>query len=340
MAGLVLRFLVPPGSSADSGEALTWLGRFVDEAPVPFAVALFLLFTSLARYWRAYLPGAQYLQNEAREAGPPREGVRRTALLVVALVLAAAAGLFLRGNVAGSYRVVSNSMLPTLDIGDRIVVGKSAYGLRIPLREGRLGVTPPRRGDVIVFHTQLARGGPTELVKRVIGIPGDLITMAAGRPVINGWPVPMCDAGLFVDLGGGGEPVRGRLAVEFLEGSAHLIVVEPMLERFPGYRVGPDEVFVLGDNRGHSIDSRATNLRGGQGVGIPLDSIQGRVRRILYGTGHDGRLDRGRTWRELAQDVHLPGIDVHDLRAGIEKCLKNPPPSTPPAPVEMSTSEP
>ena len=93
--------------------------------------------------------------------------------------LAAGAALLLRHSFFESFRVLSPSMLPTLLPFDRLVVNKMAYGFSMPLAASKQGAVSPRRGDVVVFDApKETRGdGPSQLVKRVIGLPGDEITM-------------------------------------------------------------------------------------------------------------------------------------------------------------------
>ena len=149
---------------------------------------------------------------------------RREALGLVASVLAAAgAAFFLRAQLFQPYRVLSASMLPTLEPGDYLAGNRLAYRPLVARAAG------PRRGDVVVFRSSavsLARPGvPDVLVKRVIGLPGDRIAMRGPVPVINGWALPYCEAGpyLYVTPEGQGRTVHGKLRVEFLDDQAYLV---------------------------------------------------------------------------------------------------------------------
>jgi signal peptidase I len=268
---------------------------------VPAAAAFFLMFTFLLDSW---LPRPAVPAAAAPPPRPPRWRAAQTALVVVA---AAGAGLLMRHQLGGSVRVVSTSMLPTVLPGDYLL-----------LRRQDAAARPPRRGDVVVFRASGLEEGPSDLVKRVIGLPGDEITMDGGRPIINGEPVPSCDAGAFVFFSRE-KFTRGRLAVETVDGQHYLAVHEPGAPSFVRYRVRPGEVFVLGDNRGLSNDSRSWNDQRGRGV--PLAAIEGRVARVLIGRQRDGRTDLGRLLHPLGIQVHLPGLDLAGLRAGIERCV-------------------
>jgi signal peptidase I len=238
-------------------------------------------------------------------------------------LIAGAAGfsLLLKHHVFRLYQVERVSMLPALEPGDQIVASQLAYKFR---------EKEPRRGDLVVFQKP-ATGTVNDLVKRVIGLPGDLIEMRGSHPVINGWRVPSCDAGLYVYRSGGAR-VLGRARVEFLEDRAYLTVMGPSQVSFGSYQVKPGEVFVLGDNRNHSVDSR--NWDRGQPVGLPLSAIIGRVDRTF--------LKQSETlgWSSLLQrpgtELHVPGLDLTALREGIRSCFDQRPQETsPPKPAEQ-----
>jgi signal peptidase I len=255
--------------------------------------------------------------------------LRQVALLALGLTTAAACAVLLRTNVVQPYRVLSASMLPTLQPGDHVALGKTAYGVRLPWGVEARKAELPRRGDVVVFHAAAGTGSAEPLVKRVIGLPGDRITMQGGYPFINGWKVPNCYAGNYFYTAAGTKSVAGRLSVEFLEDETYLTVHVPSFRQVEPYEVKAGEVFVLGDNRNASIDSRSFNHS--LGAGVPFSEIVGRADRLFLHTTRDKRVDFRSVLQPLAKlDLYLDGIDTGALRAGIARCLANRPANTSP----------
>ncbi len=162
--------------------------------------------------------------------------------------------LVVRSFVAEPFRIPSQSMLPTLQVGDFIVVNKFAYGLRLPvLNTEVVDLGAPERGDVIVFR--YPPRSSVNYIKRVVGVPGDRIAYYNRRVFVNGEPVPIERVGTYRPPGSAGE----RL-IEFRErlgGQMHPLVLDPDGNSPEGEFVVPDgQFFVLGDNRDHSNDSR------------------------------------------------------------------------------------
>jgi signal peptidase I len=282
---------------------------------------------------------AESIALPAQAGGKAREAIG----FLVTVAVAVGVVLAFRARVAEPYAVKGTSMLPTLEDEDVVLGNKLAYVS--PAHRG------PARGDVIVFRSSavdfgsvLVEGMPDVLVKRVIGLPGDRIEMRGNNPVINGWTVPGCVVeGLYFHLarGGSGETFRGQLRVEFLGDEAYLTLRAGNTPPFPdAYVVQPGEVFVLGDNRGNSLDSRA--FRGGSGGGVPFDAVLARAEWFLAGTHRSGDVDLGRLLRPLDALQHrllLEGLDTKALDAGVLRCLQDPPKHTrPPPPEEASPS--
>ncbi|GIX30491.1 MAG: signal peptidase I [Porticoccaceae bacterium] len=179
---------------------------------------------------------------------------------VLALVLA------LRSFVVEPFQIPSASMVPTLEIGDFILVDKFSYGLRLPVvRTKILDVGKPERGDVMVFFPP---GDDRYFIKRVVGLPGDQVRIIDNQLFINGEPVPQRE---LPDLRGAGYGYL--IAEERLGGHLHLIRkrrVPGPLGRFFEYQVPEGHYFVMGDNRDNSSDSRVWGA-------VPEENIVGRA---------------------------------------------------------------
>jgi signal peptidase I len=319
MTALAFRYLVPTRMSGVTGGATQAFAKFSSENPLIVILAIFIALSSAIHYWRERVYGP---------AVSLRPSAWTRARFGAVLALTVASALFLRVFVGETYRVTSSSMLPGLAVGDRLLVAKSSYGLKLPGVARRLGETTPKRGDVVVFTGDSPTGqGKAMLVKRVMGVPGDTVVFTNGQPMINGWIVPSCDAGPYVNFTKH-LTVRGRLTVEFLDNQAYLTVRTVGEKGSSQYTVPPGEVFVVGDDRGLSSDSRVWNE--GRGAGVPLADIAGRVKRVLVGGRPDGRLDPSRLFQRLGLDFYQPGVDLTKAKEWIENCLKDAPPSVPP----------
>lgn len=305
---------LPPSSLEGAMGPLAWLGRASVEEPLLLGIGLYLLFAAVARHW---LPRARL---EAESGG----GAGSRVFVAGAVALVALVWL-VRASVVEVHRVVGASMAPTLNTGDRLIVDKRAYGLRVPFSGRVLGARPPSRGDVVVFAAA-GGGGPDARVKRVIGLPGDVVAFDDEMgPTINGWTVPSCDVGPFL-LVSNGTPLRARLVVEVLEGRSYLALRSPQEAPRAPFRVPSGKVFVLGDDRPSSDDSR------GVLGAVALDALRGRVRRLAFAAARDGRLDLLRPFTLLGPVLRAGHVDVSKLEARIAACLAHPPAtSTPPA---------
>lgn len=203
----------------------------------------------------------------------------------IVLIVAAA-----KTAIAEPFYVPSGSMEPTLLIGDELLATKYAYGYSaaslpafvvLPSTDRYLGALP-QRGDVVVFRWP---GDRSQVwVKRVIGLPGDRITLNDGRVSINGKPVGLRAEGAGeVEIEDGSKMPAARF-VETLPGNReHLIfklTANNPLDNIPETVVPPDHLFVMGDNRDNSADSRVPLREGGVGL-LPLSNLVGRVDGIV-----------------------------------------------------------
>jgi signal peptidase I len=163
-----------------------------------------------------------------------------------ALIVALALALFIRTFFVQAFKIPSGSMLETLQIGDHLLVNKLLYGLRIPVYGTRIGTFfKPEHGDVIVFVFPDDRS--KDFIKRVIGTPGDEIEIRNKKLYRNGKPV-------------GDEPY-----------AKYTEPVEPgPRDNFGPVTVPADHVFVMGDNRDHSFDSRFWGF-------VPYEDIKGKA---------------------------------------------------------------
>ena len=195
-----------------------------------------------------------------------------------------------KGAIAEPFYVPSGSMEPTLLIGDALLASKFPYGygtsslpMQITLPEtGRVFGETPKRGDVVVFRWP---GDNSQAwVKRVVGLPGDRIQMRDGQLVINGQPATLKPDGM-----GQAEDDDGRTepATRYIEtlpnGVSHLIFKMRDNGRYdntPEVTVPSGKLFVMGDNRDNSADSRVSLRDGGVGL-LPIDNLVGRADAVV-----------------------------------------------------------
>lgn len=232
----------------------------------------------------------------------------------VAGVAAVWLGLVTVGFAA--FHIPSESMQPSLEVGDRVLVSKWAYGYSVhslPLGIGylmpdnwdaRIAWHNPQRGDVVVFRDE-RQSPPRNLIKRVIGVEGDVIEMRQGQLYLNGEPVPR----EFQEVRSYREHpsqqvVTATYYTEVLPGGREHAIYEQSdnapLDNYGPVTVRPGTVFVMGDNRDASNDSRAPT---GPGL-VPLENVVGRAETVLFTFERCRREEglycpRGRVWRGL-----------------------------------------
>jgi len=219
--------------------------------------------------------------------GKSRSGIVGAVSQLITVILMV---LLIKTVAAEAYYVPSGSMLPSLLIGDQLLVtkfpyGYSRYSLPVPLGPAspdRLLGSLPQRGDVVVFR--LPRDPGQSYVKRVIGLPGDRIQMRDGRLWVNGAMLPLRRDGVAVVEGEDGvRQIAPRYVETLPNGREHAIFKfrnDGDLDDTEVFTVAPGQIFVMGDNRDDSVDSRVPARAGGVGF-VPVENLVGRVEAVL-----------------------------------------------------------
>jgi len=196
-------------------------------------------------------PSEELLEKAGKE--PSLVEMSRSFFPIILIVL------LVRSFVVEPFRIPSGSMMPTLLVGDFILVNKFAYGLRLPVLNTKiLDTGMPERGDIFVFR--YPENPSVDYIKRVIGLPGDHIAYRNKVLYINGEQAPQNYRGTYLGVGGGQAMTGARHLQEDLLGVEHDILVMPGRNVFGGdfeFVVPEGQYFAMGDNRDNSRDSRA-----------------------------------------------------------------------------------
>jgi signal peptidase I len=235
--------------------------------------------------------------------------------MLIILVLA----WILRSLIAAPFSIPSGSMLPGLYIGDYLLVSKWNYGYSrasflfgFPPISGRLFAKLPERGDVVVFR------GPAgnDVIKRVIGLPGDTVGTTGGQVVLNGRLLarrPVEAVGISVSENSPCRAVEPRIQAgrcvftayrETLpEGESYVVLDQidsPAVDQFAPVRVPEGHLFLMGDNRDDSADSRIAPELGGMGF-IPIESLVGKAQTTFWSTDGSASWVLPWTWFSAAR---------------------------------------
>ena len=196
------------------------------------------------------------LKEQKSKSGLKKKSVFReyAEAAIIAILLA----LFIRTFVVQAFKIPSGSMKPTLLVGDHILVNKFLYGIKIPFTDKTLiPISEPKRGDVIVFIYPV--DPEKDFIKRVIGLPGDKVEISGEKVFINGKQYDD-EHGFYSKI--------GVSTAQIGKGSHFGPVIVPK-----------DHLFVMGDNRNHSYDSRFWGF-------VPLSSVKGKAFIIYWSWPH------------------------------------------------------
>ncbi len=179
--------------------------------------------------------------------------------------------LVLRSFLFEPFHIPSGSMRPNLLVGDFILVNKFAYGVRLPVIHTKVIDRPgPERGDVVVFrHPETPE---RDYIKRLIGLPGDLVQYRDKRLVINGEPIKADFSHDYNPANGYTDDYSSKVFNEDLLGVEHLMMTHPQknLNRDFELVVPDNQYFMMGDNRDNSADSRSWGF-------VPEENLVGRA---------------------------------------------------------------
>jgi signal peptidase I len=195
--------------------------------------------------------------------------------IVGAVVLA----LIIRTVLFEAFEIEGPSMEPTLLNGDRVVVAKFYYGLFLPFqRESVLNWGTPDPGDVVIIKSPADN---VDIVKRVIGLPGDIIEIRQDEVIRNRRSTGMRDLGPCMQGRGKHRAPQCRVRETRIEDKAYRTSGVPLFQNRLPMRVPEGHVYVLGDHRDSSNDSRSIGM-------IPLRRLKGKALSVYWSNGKDG----------------------------------------------------
>jgi signal peptidase I len=216
-----------------------------------FSFFLFVASLVTGVIWGGYL---LYLKSKGEAFSEENEPVvveyARSFFPIVLIVF------LLRSFLAEPFRIPSASMMPTLLIGDFLLVNKFTYGIRLPVINKKIiEINEPARGDIVVFR--FPKDPTVDYIKRVIGLPGDKVAYYNKKLFINNTPINQTGLGTYQGVGQGSDMSGSTHLEENLTGVEHSILIRNDAPTVEGsYVIPPGNYFVMGDNRDNSNDSR------------------------------------------------------------------------------------
>ena len=202
---------------------------------------------------------------------------------------------FLRSFVIEPFRIPSGSMLPTLQIGDFILVNKFHYGIRLPVLNNKvIDLNSPDYGDVMVFR--FPHDEKVNFIKRVVGLPGDSVIYKDKFLQVNGKKIAQIDVGDYWVEPTANRRIQTRHITEsFDEAESHSILIDDKrVSRNLTFIVPENTYFVLGDNRDYSNDSRFWGF-------VPEENVIGEAFLIWF--SWDTKGGKGINWSRIANAI-------------------------------------
>ena len=201
--------------------------------------------------------------------------------------------LFLRAFVVEAFKIPSGSMIPTLQVGDHIFVNKFIYGVRIPWTNIKFGMgyRKPKRGEVIVFI--FPKEPDKDFIKRIVAVEGDTVEIHDNQVIVNGNAVPRkrvgpseCRYDDYIEDANKWERRNCEAWQETVEGNSYTTIYDPSIapRSWAPRKVPPNSVFVMGDNRDNSHDSRWWGY-------VPFELIKGKAMVIWLSLGESSDED-------------------------------------------------
>jgi signal peptidase I len=170
------------------------------------------------------------------------------------LVVIALLAIVIRSFIVAPFKIPSSSMVPTLEVGDYLFVVRYPYGFRIPLTDVQLLSKQAKRGDVAVFV--FPKDKSKDYIKRIVGLPGDVIVYRDNKLTVNGKTMPLTAKGKRVYFMANGSMDVSGLYEENLDGIKHFVLRKDFSIRDGEWKVPAGHYFAMGDNRNNSRDSR------------------------------------------------------------------------------------